>query len=83
MTLQPGHTAPRDGTPIIGYWKGRTPLHDCLHGIVWRNSVDIPESCAWFEIGDPDWNADDVEHIFDQPHYWMPMPNRDDYEELT
>ena len=64
-----GSTAPRDGTPIIAFWKGRTIAHDCCEGVVWRDG-------AWFVMGDPD--GDDT--VAD-PDYWMPWPNREQFIE--
>ena len=84
MNFLPGHSAPKDGTPIIGYWKSaRGPEYDCLLGIVWRDPEpecrerDQWDGGAWFPIGDPD-----SEDTVNDPDYWHPMPNRDDYEEL-
>jgi hypothetical protein len=75
----PGDTAPRDGTPIIGYWKGRTPELDCCKGIVWREPEvihDKYDAGAWIEIG----GADDV--VVD-PDGWTPMPNRESSTEYS
>lgn len=58
MEWQPIETAPRDGTPFLGYWAGGK--HDCsFRAIKWHKE-------NWWETNE--------DYRTSEPSHWMPLP---------
>jgi len=60
---QPGHTAPKDGTTILGYWVYDDHQHpvDTYVVIVWQNG---------------DWSDGYGIGNANAPDFWMPLPEK-------
>ena len=71
MQWQPIETAPKDGTPIIGYQPERTPS---IFEIWWQPNYILDDDGIWHGGWDDYY---DLEH---EPMYWKPINPPEDVE---
>ncbi len=63
MQWQDISTAPKDGTPLLGFWQNDEPLN--AHG----------QNYGVCRCVDGDWvSVDDVDESYNRPTHWMPLP---------
>lgn len=70
MKWQPIETAPKDGTPILGFWRGSLGVHSNPTGNNYGITAYSAYVGSWYDASE----NDNEEDTWCSPDRWMPLP---------